>query len=253
MRRYDDMPDLRGLPEQIGRAKLRMALLEAARIEADEAQAAWDALPDDAPEKLAEKAFHLRTEEKYLRRARRAERAVRAPRLSLRGLQFAAVLALVVAVSLGTAMAVSGEVRVAVMRLLYRVTPQYTEVSMVEDEGAAFFVPADWTGSYYPSYIPEGYSFYSVTGTASIRETIYTSSENKMLSFTENNPSVESNEDTENYEIKEIDLKGNKALLAVKEGKSKVIWQSADCFMVLTISENAETALKVAQSVRRVK
>lgn len=253
MRKYNDTPNLHSLPAQIGQNKLRMALLEAAGAEADRAQAAWDALPDDAPEKAAEKAFHLRTEEKYLRMARRAQHAGRAPRMVLRALQFAAVLALAFAVSLGTAMAVSGEVRVAVMRLLYRVTPEYTEISMAEDEDAAFFVPADWTGSYYPSYIPEGYSFYSVTGTPSIRETIYTSSENKMLSFTENDPSVESNEDTENYEIIEIDLKGNKALLTVKEGKSKVIWQSADCFMVLTISENAETALKVAQSVRRIK
>lgn len=253
MRKYNDTPNLHSLPAQIGQNKLRMALLEAAGAEADRAQAAWDALPDDAPEKAAEKAFHLRTEEKYLRMARRAQHAGRAPRMVLRALQFAAVLALAVAVSLGTAMAVSGEVRVAVMRLLYRVTPEYTEISMAEDEDAAFFVPADWTGSYYPSYIPEGYSFYEVFGTDSMRFSHYTAAEDKYLSFNECDQAVEANTDTEGYQLQEITLNGHPALLASKENKSKIIWQSTDCFMVLTISENAETALKVAQSVRRIK
>lgn len=254
MRQYNDTPDLHSLPAQIGQNKLRMALLEAARVDADRAQAAWDALPDDAPEKAAEKAFHLRTEEKYLRMARRAQHAGRAPRVVLHALQFAAVLALVVAVSLGTAMAVSGEVRVAVMRLLYRVTPQYTEVSMVEDEGAAFFVPADWTGSYYPSYIPEGYAFHALDGEDIIRAAVYTSiDDNKIMYFDENDITVEGNIDTEGYDIKEIKINGHTALMAFKEGKSKVIWQTEDRMMVLTITEDVETALKVAQSVRRIK
>lgn len=253
MRSRNDIPDLRGLPEKIGQNKLRMALLDAARLDADRAQAAWDALPETAPEKRAEKAFHLRTEEKYLRMARKAQRAGRAPRILLRSLQFAAALLLAFAVSLGTAMAVSGEVRVEVMRLLYRVTPQYTELSMAKDEGAAFFVPADWTGSYYPSYIPEGYSFYEVFGTDSMRFSYYTAAESKYLRFNECDQAVEVNTDTEGYQLQEITLNGHPALLASKVNKSKIIWQSTDCFMVLTISENAETALKVAQSVRRIK
>lgn len=253
MRRDSDMSNLGGLPQRVGRDKLRMALLEAARLEADRAQAAWDALPEDAPQRAAEKAFHLRTEGKYLRRARRAQRAGRAPRLLLRALQFAAVLALAFTVSLGTAMAVSGGVRVAVMRLLYRVTPQYTEVSMAEDEGAAFFVPANWTGSYYPSYIPAGYVFHSVDGTPVMRDAVYTSTGDKIMIFSENDLSVGMNIDTEGYEIKEIEINHHSALLAHKKGRTHIVWQETDRMMVLTISENTETALKVAQSVRRIK
>lgn len=253
MRSRNDIPDLRGLPEKIGQNKLRMALLDAARLDADRAQAAWDALPETAPEKRAEKAFHLRTEEKYLRMARRAQRAGRAPRILLRSLQFATALLLAFAVSLGTAMAVSGEVRVEVMRLLYRVTPKYTEISMAEDEDAAFFVPADWTGSYYPSYIPEGYVFHSVDGEDVIRAAVYTSIDDKIMYFDENNITVEGNIDTEGYDIKEIEVNGHTALLAFKEGKSKVIWQTENRMLVLTITEDAKTALKIAQSVRRIK
>ena len=30
------------------------------------------------------------------------------------------------------------------------------QMNLVEDEGAAFDVPADWPGEYFPSYLPEG-------------------------------------------------------------------------------------------------
>ena len=30
------------------------------------------------------------------------------------------------------------------------------QMNLVEDEGAAFNVPADWPGEYFPSYLPEG-------------------------------------------------------------------------------------------------
>lgn len=117
MRRGKDTPDLHSLPAKLGEAKLRMALLEAARQEADEVQAMWDALPDEAPEKMAEKAFHLETEEKLLGRMRRAERGQTIRKTAMRSLRYAAALVLVCAVGCGIAMAVSGDVRQSVWRL----------------------------------------------------------------------------------------------------------------------------------------
>lgn len=44
------------------------------------------------------------------------------------------------------------------MKLLIRIDwdEGVMQMNLVEDEGAAFDVPADWPGEYFPSYLPEG-------------------------------------------------------------------------------------------------
>lgn len=269
----NDTPKVQNLAAKRGENRLRAALLNAANMDADRAQQKWDALPDNAPEKMAGAAFFARTETQYLRMARRA-RADKAPRLFLRTLRAAAAVVLVCAVSLGTAMAVSAEIRAAVLRLVYRVTPQYTEISIdgvkrVYEEGKAtpaadgqtrratvppsMNVPDGWTGNYYPSYIPEGYVFHSITGTPSMRISIYMSASERIMYFDEDDLTVEANIDTEGYKTEEININGNTALLAYKEGKTTIVWQEPDRILTLMVDENVETALKVVESVQRIK
>lgn len=73
----------------------------------------------------------------------------------------AAVIVLIGAAGLATAIAAVGTVRARVLEFLMRTTPKYTELSLLENEALAFEVPADWEGKYFPSYVPEGYLTYS--------------------------------------------------------------------------------------------
>lgn len=244
------------LQEQLSDIKLRIALVEAARLEDESNRAKYNALPPDSPERLAEEQFHQRMEPRILLMMRKLQRKQKNKDLiqyTRKVMRFAAAVFLVACISLGTAMAVSSEVRVTVMKLLYNITPQYTEIQLVPDESASFNVPADWTGDYYPSYIPNDYEFHSLQVIGSIRTTYYTSGKDKALIFHENDEGVESNIDTEGYEVKTIELNDRVALLATKKGRSVVIWQAEKRFLYLTIPENEEIALKVAKGVRRIK
>ncbi len=84
-------------------------------------------------------------------------------------------------------------------------------------------------------------------------DAVYVSGENKLLRFSENEGTVVGNIDTEGYAIKEIQLYGTKALLADKEGKSKVIWHQDGKILTITIDDTAEIALDVAKGVKRVR
>lgn len=73
-----------------------------------------------------------------------------------------------------------------------------------------------------------------------------------MLIFAENHAAVETNVNTEGYEVRQLELNGSTALLAVKDGETTVVWQQDNKALYLTISENVETALQVVTGVRRI-
>ena len=102
-----------------------------------------------------------------------------------RMLRAVAAVLLICVLGMGTALAVSPALRVAVMRLLYRVTPRYTEISYVPDERASFDVPADWDGLYYPALFHRNTRLRGGR-TGGIRDAIYTAEDGGVLSFIEN-------------------------------------------------------------------
>ena len=92
------------------------------------------------------------------RAARRRSRSVRLRRIVPRVVEIAACVVLAVAVATPFAIANVEFIRSAVMKLLIRIDWEegVMQMNLVEDEGAAFNVPADWPGEYFPSYLPEG-------------------------------------------------------------------------------------------------
>lgn len=127
---------LQNLQTQLSDIKLRTALLEYAGQEDEESTAYFDKLPKDSPMLIEEIAFFSRTTEKTLRLIRMEDRKLKRLKSFSRFqkiMKYAALLLLISFLSLGTAMAVSSDLRIQALRLLYRVTPQYTEVSYVPE------------------------------------------------------------------------------------------------------------------------
>jgi hypothetical protein len=235
--------NLHELQCQLSDTKLKIALLQAARLE-DEAEEQPDAMALAEPNENTLAAIR--------RESRRMEKLSLLHRMPP-VLRAAAAILLISFLTLSTAMAVSPAVRVAVMKLLYTVTPQHTEIRLVQDEDSAVEVPEGWQGAYYPAYIPEGYTFNSFQGTESMIDALYFLGDNDYMMFSENDANVEANIDAEGYAFSEVDLNGQMALLAQKKGKSTVVWRQENKLMMLTITEDANTAMNIARSVTRIK
>ena len=246
---------IEALKQQLEDTRLRLALLEYQQQEDEARQAARDSLPPDSPEMAEESSFFARTQTNTLRLIKKHERLSlrRAmPRRFPRVLTVAAAVLLLLALSLGTALAVSPALRVQVMRLLYQVTPEYTQVSFVPDEAASFDVPAEWTGLYYPAYIPEGYEFYGVGGSSSMPKVLFNASEDRFLRFSEYSLEAESNINSEGYTVEEADINDTKGVLSWKDGHTILVWPVSDRFFILDITAAADTAMEIARSVTRV-
>lgn len=116
-------------------------------------------------------------------RARR-DRLIRSGRKHAgRVVQIAACIVLLLGIATPIAIANVDSVRTKVLQLLISVQSDHTELSLVADEAVAFEVPEGWQGSYFPSYIPEGYNIHVRPRWGQYIE--YTNSNGDLLSFDE--------------------------------------------------------------------
>lgn len=171
--------------------------------------------------------------------------------------QAAAVIIAVIVLTGGVALAVSKTVRVQVMRLLLHVEEEYTELSLIEDENASFDVPAEWQGSSFPSYIPEGLQVMqciSMEGANS--EILYFGTEDRAvrLNFAENSQDAVTHVDTENAEVRPLMIGGDPGHISVKEDTIQIFWSDGIHYYVLCTEKiGEETTIQTAQSVRKIK
>ena len=167
--------------------------------------------------------------------------------------QVAAVVIALVSLAGGVAIATSQAVRVQVMQLLLHVEEEYTELSLVEDEAASFDVPAEWQGSSFPAYIPEGMQLVqSIDG----NYVLYRGETDraKKMSFSESDASTVTNIDTEDATVTTILIYDNTGYLAEKEDRIILFWSDGQYYYILTMQNiSSDEALRVAESVRKIK
>lgn len=245
-----------GLQRQLEDTKLRLALLQYQYSQDEAWQSARDSLAPGAPEIAEEERFFTRTESKTLRLIKRQARRQARPEYAGRKPGLLAVLAaliILLTISLGTALAVSPALRVQVMRLLYTITPEYTEVRFSPDPDSSFEIPAEWSGLYFPTFLPEGYIFAEAAATKSVKQAVFVKDDNRHLRFSEYELGVETNINTEGLEVREIRPHGASGLIASKEGYSLLLWPMSEKYLILDITENTDIATQIAESVLRTK
>ena len=192
--------------------------------------------------------------EKAARQQRRREAMKRwIPRV----IEVAACLALVLAIAMPVAVANSTAFRSRVMQLLFEHDEENGEmrISFSEDPDAAFDVPEEWTGNYFPSYFPDGFSFWEMN--TYIQAIEYRNSEGNQIFFTELADNATGSIGTDNTEVTYVDLNGSVA--HVIEGDADEVYMVAitwandtNWFVVMTYGIDKNEALNVARSVREI-
>lgn len=232
---------------------LKIALLEMKEEEARALEGEISA--QSAEESAAQAAFFARTQKDALRKIDRrlsAKGARDFARHTLpRAAQVAACLLLVANIGVTTAVAAVPSVRVKVLNFLINIEEQYAELSLVEDEQASFVVPTGWTGSYYPSYVPEG--FEATYFNEYFANVYFENQAGNYIDFSELDEDSEVNIDTEESELTWLDIRGSRALCAVKEKRVMITWSTADCYFILDTDLDKATAIDIARGVIKIK
>lgn len=241
------------LYQQLTDTKLRIALLSQQEKETEAM------LSEDSPAvQDEEKRFFSATQGRTVSKINAQLRKQSLQRFARHDLpkigQIAAAVVLVFYLGLTTAVATVQSVRVSLMKLLYNVEEQYTEISFQPDEDASFDVPAEWDGNYFMSYIPDGYTLEICAPQSSFEQEItYVDDAGGRLQFTELSLDAEINIDTEGFGVSPVLINGSSGLLAENADESIVVWAMIDRYFVLNVSGSAESAKGIAEKVIRIK
>lgn len=194
--------------------------------------------------KALEKIAEMEAEEKKKSRIVRFRRSI--PRI----IEVAACLILVMGIAAPFAIANVEAIRVKVMELLIDIQEDHTELSFVENENEEFYVPAEWQGNYYPSYIPDGFYL-----TEQGKLNCYVKYENEQgarINFSEYSADDSVSINSENAELSYTTINGVDAFVIERESSVIITWNSDDKFFVLTANTTKEEALEIANGVKRI-
>ena len=228
--------------QKIADLKIRLALQQEFEQEVDELIA--EVNPADAGQtqpirEMEEKALKDIAAHTGKRRQRHEQKR-RFPRC----VRVAAAIALLVMVSVGSAMATVHMVQIGLLKLDIQTYPERTSYSLVPSE-ATMNVPQEWAGDFYPAYIPEGFEFDSCYHS----EAVYRNANGGLLSFAEEDYGSRTSLDTENANASSLYINGAEATLIEKDGWTAVVWSANNRLFIVDLDGGKDEALRVAASV----
>ncbi len=158
--------------------------------------------------------------------------------------------------SLSVAMASNDHFRARVFRLIQQQTDSYMQWDFVEDENAAFDVPGEWFGDYYPSYIPEGFVMTEI----STRETdfepsvLYEHPNGDYFVFDECYMEGSVNINAENAHTYHQTINGHDCFVSeFTEDRLIVCWVGEDRYFMLSSWTSKEETFKIVEGIRRIR
>lgn len=231
---------------------LKLAFKHADALEAQDIMEESDTAECPVSEERAEATYKMFLDKlaKQEGEEKRNARIVQLRRSIPRIIQIAACLVLVMGIVTPFAVANVESIRVKVMELLISIQEDHTELSFVENESAAFDVPADWQGTYYPAYIPEEFSLVELGRINSYLR--YENEQGTYIDFTEYSADDSVDINSENAELSYTTIHGTNAFVIEREDGIIVTWGMEDKFFVLISNTTKDATLEIAQNVQRI-
>jgi hypothetical protein len=123
----------------------------------------------------------------------------------------------------------------------------------INEEQMVYEVPNDWIDYYYPTYLPDDYFLMDTRTLIDTKYMTFSNLDGQELRFIQGNLSARSQIDTENGKVIEVDIRGSKGVLVVKDDISILNWSTNG--MSFTIQGNVKESvlLAIAESVEKNK
>ena len=231
---------------------IRLAYKDAENAEMQKLLEADDTADAAVSAEEKEAAFQLFLEklEQEKKQASRQARIIQWKRALPRIVNAAACIILILGIAAPFAVANVEAIRVRVMELLIDIQDDHTELSFREDEEKEFYVPAEWTGLSYPSYIPDGFVLTEM-GKLN-RYVVYKDENGRKIDFTEYTEDDSVSINSENAELSYPVINGMEVFFIKRPTSIIATWATEERFYVLTVNVPKEEAIAIIEGVRRI-
>lgn len=192
---------------------------------------------------LALKKYSMQIEQKVKeKRRQKCQYVIRS------GTRFLICMILILAIAVPIAFASIPALRQYVTRMLINIEEDHTEIQLeVVDND---LIPAEWTGSYYPSYIPMRYELLTVDRFDSMA--VYEDTNGNTIYYSESKNDEQINVDSEGAEIVFEPINGSIALIFKEGDIIRIVWNNDDRLFMITGTLSIDEARLMAKSVKRI-
>ena len=156
----------------------------------------------------------------------------------------AAVILLVLFVSMMVITVSVDAFRIKVYNLLFESNEKYSSVRVDElgDE-------MNWEDFYFPAYVPKGFQVKSARELKQVRIIEFTDDKGEYITFFQSTNGNDMQMDTEAGDQREVMVNDRVAILSEKSGKSILFWHNDECSFWLTSGLDGEVLVRIAESV----
>lgn len=168
-----------------------------------------------------------------------------------------AVAMLAVFIVFSTTMLTVHAFRIKVLDFLINIEPKYTSFQLEDNNSASSGgMVVNWTNSYVPTYIPEGYEVSSISNSDSFKKLAFQNKQNKdlIIIYSEYNLSNSVVVDTENASLVEtVKINGFNGTLVEKNSMVTVTWETDSHMFVIQTQISPTESIKMAEGVKFIK
>ena len=161
------------------------------------------------------------------------------------------MLLLFVYIRVAAAVAAVPTIRKRVANFLIQTNEEYSSLSLAESPDTSSSVPDEWKGECFPSYVPEDFELQPFD--PNFTRVYYLNASGDLLDFAEYLTDAYVNIDTEEAIIQNIKVNGMPAILSTKGARVKVVWSDFNHYFVLTLDGDPDTAMRIVNSLERIK
>ncbi len=139
--------------------------------------------------------------------------------------------------------------RVRLFNFVTEVSEKYTAISFTKESGVSY-PEIDWQAYYVLQYIPEGYSYQSSEKFGDLKIIFYANTLGQEIQFSQTILNTNYQADTENAEVADVNVNGEKGLLIKKAGRTTIVWAEAGMtFNIIGELDDSEIK-KMAESIK---
>lgn len=161
----------------------------------------------------------------------------------------AAIIFLTLALSM-TVLTVSVEAfRVRVFNLIMENKEKYLEISIDEKNPIKNEKNFDAKGYYLPNYLPKEFEISNIDNFGKTTIITYINDNNDSILFNQAPIGANYQIDSENAELKDIDINGIEGIAIIKEGFTTLFWNNQEYGFILYSNIEIEELLKVGESL----
>ena len=161
-----------------------------------------------------------------------------------------AIIFLVLFISIGALTVTVDAFRVKLFNLIIKNTEKYLDVEVNDGlETNMNSIVENIDGFYQPTYIPSGFQLDYVEDLGHTKIVTYTNNKNEEILFNQSPNGTNFQLDSEDAEVKNVDIMGNEAIIINKEGRTTVFWNNDEYSFYLLSTIDEKELISMAKSL----